>query len=320
MLRLRTFRSTVLATVSATALFVTVERDALAADVVAPGQDRWWAAVEGQYLFFDGDSALYGLFENDPIGISLEPKEGWGVGGEVGFQPAGSPWSFLARLRYGESNKEDGESSFYMESDEPPFIAGGQASADHRERHYMADLEIGLDVGLGTLGDGSNIRLFAGLRYAQFKGKGAVSSNFSSSGYYSGYETGDLDYKRTFSGIGPRIGFGAMMPLADQFALDVAAAGALLFGKQKHKLSGSVTSSGTAFEPDISRSKSVVVPNLEASAALSWLVTENAKFSLGYRVDSYFGLYDTAAPFDERDKGDRIIHGPFVKVSIGDGG
>lgn len=320
MLGLEKYRYTVLATVSATALMVMVEQGALAADIVAPGQDRWWAAVEGQYLLFDGDSAFYGPNEDDPLGISLDPKDGWGIGGEVGFQPADSPWSFLARLRYGESNKEDGDASFYIASDEPPFSAGGTATADHREQHYIADLEIGRDVGLGTLGDDSNIRLFAGLRYAHFKGKGAVSSSGYSSGFYSGYGSADVDFKRTFSGIGPRIGFDAMVPLADQFALDVGAAGALLFGKQKLKISGSGTSSGVAFEVDEERSKSVVVPNLEASAALSWLVTENAKFSLGYRVDSYFEVYDVGAPFGDRDEGDRIIHGPFVKLTIGGGG
>ncbi|MFZ5675800.1 MAG: Lpg1974 family pore-forming outer membrane protein [Pseudomonadota bacterium] len=126
--------------------------------------------------------------------------------------------------------------------------------------------------------------------------------------------------KRTFDGIGPRLGFDATMPLADSFALDVGVAGALLFGKQKLKVSGSGLIGGDILPIDVERSKTVTVPNLEASAALSWLVAENAKFSLGYRVDSYFGVYDVGATDSDHDKGDRIMHGPFIKLTIGGGG
>lgn len=60
--------------------------------------------------------------------------------------------------------------------------------------------------------------------------------------------------------------------------------------------------------------------NLEANAAVSWLVTDNAKVALGYRVDAYFDVYDMSGPFDDRDQGDRIIHGPFIKLTVGGGG
>ena len=62
------------------------------------------------------------------------------------------------------------------------------------------------------------------------------------------------------------------------------------------------------------------MPNLEGSAALSLLITDDAKFSLGYRVDSYFDVYDDGEVFGSRDEGDRIIHGPFIKLTIGTGG
>lgn len=308
MLGIGKFRYAVLATVSAAALMVTIERGPLAADVAAPvAQDRWWFSVEGQYLLFDGDSADYS-FDGDDF-FRLKPDDGWGIGGEIGFQPADSPWSFVGRVRYGQSNKEKDSqvySGYYY----------GRDDADHREEHIVADLEIGRDVGLGALGDGSNVRLFGGVRFAHFNGKGSFStySNF-------GPTSTDLDIKRKFTGIGPRIGFDATMPLSDQFSLDVGAAGAVLFGKQKFEASG--TTSYSAFGPyDVNekRSKSVVVPNLEASAAFSWLITDDAKFSLGYRVDSYFDVYDDGSVFGGRDEGDRIIHGPFIKLTIGTGG
>jgi len=320
MQRLDTFRYTVLAAVSAVALFAKVEQEAFAADVAVAGQDRWWGALEGQYLFFGGDSAVYGPHEDDPLALSLKPKNGWGIGGEVGFQPADSPWSLVGRLRYGESNKDDGESNYDYASEEPPFSVDASGSANHREQHYIADFEIGRDVGLGTLGDDSNIRLIAGVRYAHFKGKGTFLSGFTVSGQNGDEGYADVDMKRSFNGIGPRLGFDAMVPLADRFALDAGVAGALLFGKQKLSASGVGGFAGEVEDIDAGRSKTVLVPNLEASAALSWLVAENAKFSLGYRVDSYFDVYDVGATGGDYENGDRVLHGPFVKISIGGGG
>jgi Legionella pneumophila major outer membrane protein precursor len=303
------FRYTVLATVSAAALIVSVERG-IAADVPTCQNDRWWGSIEGQYLLYDGDSAKYGFEGDDPEDqFSLKPKDGWGVGGEIGFQPACSPWSFLGRVRYGQSNKD--KDSFSSTFDGSAY----SAEADHREEHIVADLEIGRDVGLGALGDGSNVRVFAGLRFAHFKGKGSFSTYSEFDGVSS-----DVDVKRKFTGIGPRIGFDAMVPLSEQFSLDLGAAGALLFGKQKFEAEGTYSSFAGPSDIDDKRSKSVVVPNLEASAAFSWLVTDNAKFSLGYRVDSYFDIYDNGLIFGGRDEGDRIIHGPFIKLTIGSGG
>ena len=303
------YRYTLLVTVSAAALMVSVEQGPLAADIAAPvAQDHWWFSAEGQYLLYDGDHVLEGKDSED--GFDLKPQDGWGIGGEVGFQPADSLWSFLGRVRYGQSNKDhdDSYSTF------GPFHHSEEA--DHREEQIVADLEIGRDVGLGALGDGSNIRVFAGVRFAHFKGKGSFStySNFAST-------STDIDIKRKFTGIGPRIGFDAMVPLSEQFSLDIGAAGAVLFGKRKFEASGDYSRFGNNYaDIDEKRSKNVAVPNLEASAAFSWLITDNAKFSLGYRVDSYFDVYDTGPVFGDHDEGDRIIHGPFVKFTIGIGG
>jgi hypothetical protein len=323
MLGTGTFRYTVLATVSAAALMVTIERGPLAADLAPVAQDHWWFSLEGQYLLFDGDKAKYDSppDSNQDVLFKLRPDDGWGIGGEIGFQPADSPWSFLGRVRYGQSNKDKDDSNFFYSTFDG--FSSSSAKADHREEHVIADLEIGRDVGLGALGEGSNFRLFGGVRFAHFKGKGSISTN--NSFYYSSFDNGfgssDIDVTRKFTGIGPRIGFDAMIPLSDQFSLDVGAAGAALFGKQKFKASGNVSYSGFGpYDVDRKRSKNVVVPNLEASAAFSWLITDDAKFSLGYRVDSYWDVYDDGAIFGGRDEGDRIIHGPFIKLTIGTGG
>jgi hypothetical protein len=295
-----------------------VERG-VAADVAPPDHDHWWASVEGQYLLFDGDKAKYdGDFnvDDDLDTFKLKPDDGWGIGGEVGFRPADSLWSFLARVRYGESNKKkDHHDNLYSSFDGDVF--GGTAKADHKENYFIGDLEIGRDVGLGMFGDGSNLRLFAGVRFAHFKANGHLHTQSNYSSFYSSSGHADVSFKREFNGVGPRIGFDSTVPFGDMFALDLGAAGALLYGKQKFKAQGSATYSGYGpYHFDNQRSKMTWVPNLEASAALSWLITENAKFSLGYRVDAYFDVYDDGG-MDSRDEGDRIIHGPFVKLTIG---
>jgi hypothetical protein len=324
---LRGYRYSVLATVSAVALMVSVERGAIAADFTPTCQDdRWWLSAEGQYLFYDGDPAKYGI-DNDEDGdndfaMKLKPDDGWGVGGEIGFQPACSPWSFLGRVRYGQSNKEKDHDTQYSTFD--GGFTSGSAEADHREKHWIVDLEIGRDVGLGALSEDSNVRVFAGLRFAHFKGKGSMTTNYYSHFGYSNYtieRRSNADFKRKFTGIGPRIGFDAMLPFDEHFSLDLGAAGALLFGKQKFEVDGTNYSNFESND-DIreKRSKTVVVPNLEASAAFSWLVTDNAQISLGYRIDSYWDVYDTGDIVGGRDEGDRIIHGPFLKFTIGIGG
>jgi hypothetical protein len=61
--------------------------------------------------------------------------------------------------------------------------------------------------------------------------------------------------------------------------------------------------------------KSVVVPNVEAFAAMSWQLSDiPGRFTAGYRVDVYFNVIDGG--IDEPDSIDRIIHGPFARFTI----
>lgn len=315
---IRDFRLKVLCTVSAAVMLLAAER-AHAAEIVVPAQDRWWLSLEGQYLRYGGDSADYSV----PAGqYFAKPDDGWSIGGEFGFRPAEGPWFFVGRLRYGRSGTDKLSGSYAYSGEERSFT--DRASVRHREEHLIADLEIGRDVGLGLLGEGASLRLFGGVRFGQFKGEGAVSSSYSFTGYGGQFEGSggiDFDIDRTFTGAGPRIGLDAVipLPLAQQLALDVGVSGALLFGKQKLKASGTLITALASSAYDMDRSKSAVVPNLEASLALSWLVSDSAKFSLGYRVDRYFDVYDTSGGFGQHDEGDRVLHGPFLKISIGGG-
>jgi hypothetical protein len=65
------------------------------------------------------------------------------------------------------------------------------------------------------------------------------------------------------------------------------------------------------------RSRRVTIPNLGGFAGLS-VRYPNAKFSLGYRADFFFGAVD--AGIDARHAKDLGFHGPFATISIGLGG
>ena len=93
---LRGVRHRILATASAMALLLIVEGDASADP--APGTDRFWLSLTGDYLMYGGDSANYSASPTLPL--SLKPRHGLGGEVELGFQPVDSLYSFVGRLKY----------------------------------------------------------------------------------------------------------------------------------------------------------------------------------------------------------------------------
>ncbi len=65
------------------------------------------------------------------------------------------------------------------------------------------------------------------------------------------------------------------------------------------------------------RSRTVIVPNVGGFLGVSFRYP-NAKVSLGYRADFFFGAMDTG--IDARHTVDRNFYGPFATISIGLGG
>lgn len=279
-----------LATVSAIALSVSIERGAHAADLAPICSANWWASAEGHYLMFGGSGP-------NAFGGSPDPKDGWGVAAEVGGRSC-EGYSGVARVRYGRSHKES-EYTFFTST----TSAGSGAS--YEESHVIADLEIGRDVGLGSMESGEgNVRVHAGLRFAYFDGES--EGNY----YYSSYVSAD----HKFVGIGPRIGIDANIPVSANAAFDLRAAGAVLFGTRE--VEGFYIS--TATSGSVSREDSaVIVPNVEASAALSYLLGENANIAVGYRVDHYWNVLDMNPFPGSTDKTSRTIHGPFIRLTVG---
>jgi len=219
-----------------------------------------------------------------------------------------------------------------------------------RESHLLVDFQVGKDVGLGLFGKSGQSTLGLGLRYAQFVSKTSVDlaarPTFESYKigfkYYYRFHAYNLDAQsaRSFHGIGPSLSWEGSTRLAGnsdaaEFNFDWGVNAAVLFGRQKMKASHETLDryfkqleynhplpsigashynvfSHKSGQP--SRRKSVTVPNLGAFAGLS-VKFPNAKVSLGYRADFFFGAMDGG--IDVRRSDDRYFRGPFAKLSIG---
>ncbi|HVT23350.1 MAG TPA: hypothetical protein VHD95_01890 [Rhizomicrobium sp.] len=225
---------------------------------------------------------------------------------------------------------------------------------DNKEAHVILDFQVGRDAGIGLFGDGTQSVFGFGARYAQMN----MSSNghayaapavrfyghhgrnfFGKYGYsiftYHQNSATTLERHSSFQGIGPSLSWsnttGLLGDVADgQLALDWGANAAVLFGRQKVKINYSTLT--RSFDPAIpplggyvsasktvhrTQSHRITVPNLGGFAALSYRFT-NAKISVGYRGDFFFGAMDRG--LDTRRSVTTGFNGPFATISVGLGG
>lgn len=230
--------------------------------------------------------------------------------------------------------------------------------AKNRERHAVIDFQVGKDVGLGiwggnsTMGLGVRMAQFTSSAEATIIGVpiSHVTPQKLRPKYHHTY-TGQIAETRSFQGVGPSLSWTGSTPIAGhedsaELTFDWGATGALLFGRQKVKGETHATESylcyggfkaifGTAGckHGDVvkfgqyqsenkrsdthNRSRSVVSPNIGGFAGVSMRYT-NAKFSMGYRGDFYFGALDGGIENARRTTVG--FHGPFATISLGLGG
>lgn len=222
------------------------------------------------------------------------------------------------------------------------------------DSYLTLDFQAGRDVGLGVFGSHGSSVLGAGIRFAQFTSqtKSRIDSDpdfavtykyltqfFGIPGYFKiPSQAWDLysarnTVSRSFHGVGPSLEWSADevilgQPDSSTVTFDWGVNGAILFGRQKvtaHHTTiahhGSVQHGSGALPTlyptkvhSTARSRSVVVPNIGGFAGLS-LRFPNAKVSMGYRVDAFFGAMDGGV--DTRKTYDRDFYGPFATISIG---
>jgi hypothetical protein len=219
------------------------------------------------------------------------------------------------------------------------------------ERHTILDFQAGKDVGLGLFGGNSRSVLSLGVRFAQFRS--TTNSAFKSDpdahpkyfypgrlkiafgGTFHSYAA-TARMARSFHGVGPSISWSGTAPVVGnqqdgQIALDWGANAALLFGRQKtfvhHQTTGHYhqgkynaynpfSTPVHTVPPDKIRSRTVTVPNIGGFAGLSFNYAD-AKLSLGYRADFFFGAIDGG--IDTRKNENRGFFGPFASISVGIG-
>jgi len=239
----------------------------------------------------------------------------------------------------------------------PNIVRFSDADANYKESHAVLDFQVGKDVGLGIFGRHTSSVIDAGVRFAQFTTKSDVTvkadpslqvysyylnSAFFGKKYAFGtrFHTYALaaESERSFHGIGPSLSWSGSTPFIGnpdtaEFTFDWGVNAAILFGRQKssveHKTGNydrlhthnyiydaRLTQYRNGGTPHV-RSKTVTVPNVGGFAGLS-LKFPNAKVSLGYRADYFFGAMD--AGIDTGRTADVSFHGPFASISIGLGG
>jgi len=225
-------------------------------------------------------------------------------------------------------------------------------AAQYSEKHLILDFQAGKDVGLGMFGANGSSTVSLGVRIAQFRSKSNIALksdpdahakvkyyygyHFILSGYYH-TNVASLKASRSFHGIGPSISWNSSAAIAGnpengELALDWGVNAALLFGRQRAKVHHQSTShyhqgkyyniSGRNFRTtsyrnipaDQVRSRSVTVPNVGGFAGLSFKYND-AKLSLGYRADWFFGAIDGG--IDTAKKEDRAFYGPYASISVG---
>jgi hypothetical protein len=234
-------------------------------------------------------------------------------------------------------------------------VAGSTASQKH-ESYLILDFTAGKDVGLGLFGSHGSSVLNAGIRFAQFtsgsKSRIDALQNVDISYDYKytlaglpaylkiplsnwNIYVGKMDVRHSFSGVGPSLSWDGNAVLvgtqdSSEVTFDWGLNGALLFGRQKtsahhttmahHIIRHTYGTIPTLYPTKVHNtalSRSVVVPNVGGFAGMS-LRFPNAKVSLGYRADFFFGAMDGG--IDTRKTYDRGFHGPFATISIGLGG
>jgi iron complex outermembrane recepter protein len=293
---------------------------------------------------------------DSPLSFEKAPKIGVEENAKISFTPDDGDWTLSASVRYGRSgtkaykHQQTNNPPVGLGGLNPfgtlAHFQYAETTASDSVTHEIFDFMIGKDVGIGM--NGTSI-LSGGLRIAQFRSKSDLVV-YSDPDYTNTLPTSGLNpppkyfhnfserahNKTSFTGVGPSISWDASAPISGdaadgQITFDWGLNGAVLFGRQKsvgaHETKGKLsTGIGAFFGYNTThythggphdRSRSVTVPNLGASAGLSFKY-QNAKISFGYRVDEFFGAMDGG--IDKQKSYNFGDSGPFVNISLGFGG
>jgi Legionella pneumophila major outer membrane protein precursor len=201
---------------------------------------------------------------------------------------------------------------------------GFSANTGFDERRTVIDFEAGRDIGIG---DASQLRAIASLRFAHYSSKTNVLGS-TSSGYATNFFT-----KQEFDSIGPRVGFTYRRPIFGMVALSAEGSAAGLWGRFKTAVNDTLTESN-AYSIGGQEAHNGWVGNLEGSIALAYAPNgpRGWDVSLGVRAEDWFSQIDansfSASSFRSAtgrsaesflisgQREDRFNWGPFLRVKV----
>ena len=301
------------------------------------GGDPFRLVVPDEFVDFFGVSRLGSV----PGLAAFRPRVGWEAAAGADWRFADSPWHVSFDVRFGAARSRDQAFSTAFTTLTPnlffsePFSA--QERVRERENHWVADLMIGRDIGLGS----GQTQVKLGIRVAGLEAKvhsdaqaNTVTSfqtcftNGSGSQSCINHFTPvsaalNLDERSRFIGVGPRQAIEGSFPLGGPWAVDYMGGLAVLFGQRQLDINGTAVSSSaffgfgpTAQFPFHTRiTESTSVFNADASAALSYWFTRQAKLSVGFQFDGYWNPLKTVSTNNVITDVGRFYYGPFVRLA-----
>lgn len=283
---------------------------------------------------------------------SFSPPLGFEFAVGADYQPQGQPWHYIFDFRYGQSGTATSSSSGSSSSSSTNFVPSGFASpfssvllgtttttttstssstqASQWERHLVADLMIGRDLGVGA----NKPEFQVGLRVADlhaaaqamltgqsvtninalttFYSSGVIGTTSSqqttSSGFWSAAR-----WNSRFFGAGPRVAVTGGVPIKGSWSFEYSGGIAGLIGYRSFDMSV-WNSNGSAF--GATYGNNVVIFNADGFAAVSYSFTPHLKASVGIRADYY---NSALRAYNVSGAGladlDRVYWGPFVRLT-----
>jgi outer membrane protein OmpA-like peptidoglycan-associated protein len=312
-----------------------------------------YLSLEGRYMWNRGDKSSDLPFAFTIPAPGVDPStvsplngradKGWGGKAMLGYR-FNNNWDVGVGVSGGWLKGKSKANDYSVDTSfELPFNDGIDVTLDGaveqslkvKLNYQVADFEAGYNW---TMGGGSNLRLFGGVRYAHFNQKAtgnvlAVGTATIDGDSYAGTASASVKRKSTFSGIGPRIGVNGQFGVGTGgFNVFGGLSGSLLYGKFKdsRSVNAQATSIGgstigiTPFKVK-DKSKNKWVPNVEGEIGVGYNFVagggSTVGLQVGYRAEKWWGVSSDAPVYglggsfgDTTHASDQVFHGPFVRL------